>query len=707
MASTKRLSPSLRSVLLGAGAMLAAGAIFFGVSVWAAQALERRTAAAVTSKLLAEGITWAEVTGDGLRVRLAGTAPTEAQRFRALNLAGSVIDAGRVRDELDVTALRAPTPPRFSVEMLRNDDGLSLVGLVPGADASALVPVLDKARATAAGLPFSNMLEAANWPVPEGWPEAMDFGTEALALLPRSKVSVAADRVTIKAIAVSESEKRRLEAELARRAPEGLAVQIDISAPRPVLTPFTLRIVIEDGAARFDACSADTERARDRILAAAVAAGATGKLTCTLGLGVPTPRWAEAAEAGIRALAALGRGTLTFADADVSLVAGPEVSQAAFDRTVGELQAALPPVFSLNATLTPRATAAPAGPAEFTATRAPEGKVELRGRLGDALLRDAVDAYARARFGAGRVLTATRLDPDLPAGWPVRVLAGLEALAELDEGALTVRSDIVAVSGIAAHPDARARIAQILSGRLGPGQTFRVDVRYDEARDPEAALPPPEVCAGRLNDVLAASKIVFAPGSAEISSDSRGALDALAAVLRACPPLRIEIAGHTDSQGSEAGNLRLSQARAEAVLVALAGRRVPTEGITARGYGEQRPIADNATEAGREANRRIEFALLDLPATPEASATPATDASATQAAAPVAPAVTAPSTAAPPAATATLSTAGETLARAAGPGEQDRLGATRGLALPETAVEPVFEPVAPIARRPQPRKAAP
>lgn len=682
MATVPRLTPTLRSALMGGAAMLVAGAVFLGVSVWAAQALERRTAAAVTSKLLAEGITWAEVAGDGLRVRLTGTAPNEAQRFRALNLAGSVIDAGRVRDELDVTALRAPTAPRFSVEMLRNDDGLSLVGLMPGADAEAIEPVLEKARATAADLPMSNMLEAANWPAPEGWDEALAFGTEALALLPRSKVSVAADRVAITAIASSEAEKRRFETELARRKPADLAVQIDISAPRPVLTPFTLRLVREGGVARFDACSADTERARDRILAAAVAAGANGKLTCTLGLGVPTPRWAEAVEAGTRALAALGEGTLTFADADVALVAGPEVPQATFDRAVGELQAALPPVFSLTATLTPRATAAPAGPAEFTASLASGGRVELRGRLTDALLRDAVDAFARARFGAGDVYTATRLDADLPGGWPVRVLAGLEALAELDEGALTVRADLVEVAGVAAHPNARARIAQILSGRLGPGQTFRVDVRYDEARDPNAALPSPQECAGRLNAVLAANKIVFAPGSAEIASGSRAALDALAEVMRGCPPLRLEIAGHTDSQGSDAGNLRLSQARADAVLAALVGRRVATEGVTARGYGEERPVADNATEAGREANRRIDFTLLDAPAAPAA----------------------------------TFSTAGEAVALATAPGDAPDLGAVRGLAVAGAAAADaaapgetaVFEPAPPItALRPQRRPADP
>ena len=61
----------------------------------------------------------------------------------------------------------------------------------------------------------------------------------------------------------------------------------------------------------------------------------------------------------------------------------------------------------------------------------------------------------------------------------------------------------------------------------------------------------------------------------------------------------MEIGGHTDAQGSEEGNRTLSQTRAEAVLLALQGRQVDVSALTAVGYGESRPIADNETELGR------------------------------------------------------------------------------------------------------------
>jgi OOP family OmpA-OmpF porin len=108
-------------------------------------------------------------------------------------------------------------------------------------------------------------------------------------------------------------------------------------------------------------------------------------------------------------------------------------------------------------------------------------------------------------------------------------------------------------------------------------------------------------------------KIGFDPGSAEIDSASAAILDAIAKGLKNCTGVKIEIAGHTDAQGSSNGNLALSQARAEAVMVALQGRQVDVSGMKAVGYGEGVPIADNGDDDGREANRRIEFTLMGAP----------------------------------------------------------------------------------------------
>ncbi len=570
--------------------------------------IEEASETAVRRALNLAGHDWAEVQSDGLRVVLTGTAPDEATRFNALTATGTEVDTSRVIDEMQVAPSKILTAPRFSAEILRNDSGISVIGLIPAsADREALMARLQRLDSDA---PVSDLMESSDYPKPKGWDEAMEYAIEALNSLPRAKISASPGLVRITAIADSQQEKERLEQDLTRAAPPSLRIGLAISAPRPVITPFTLRYIIEDGAGTFDACSAQDEAARDAIVAAAQEAGLTGQYACTIGLGVPSPRWATAAEQSIAALAKLGQGSVTLSDADITLVAGQGTNPALFDRVVGELENTLPGVFALHAVLPEPEVEEQGGPIEFTATLSPEGLAQLRGRVGDETLREMSDSFARAAFGSDRVYTATRIAPDLPADWPIRVLAGLEALSVLHNGVLTVTPDTVELSGVSHDERARPFIAGLLSEKLGDAQDFTLSITYQKPPEPEDVLPDPEQCEAEIAEIQTRSKIAFEPGSATIAAESRDTVNQIADILRDCGPIRLEIQGHTDSQGREEMNQQLSQARAQSILNELRGRRIPTSSYAAVGYGETQPIADNDTEEGREANRRIEFRLI-------------------------------------------------------------------------------------------------
>jgi OOP family OmpA-OmpF porin len=103
--------------------------------------------------------------------------------------------------------------------------------------------------------------------------------------------------------------------------------------------------------------------------------------------------------------------------------------------------------------------------------------------------------------------------------------------------------------------------------------------------------------------------VTFLPGSATLTEDAKGVLDGAAAALNGQKDLKAEIGGHTDAQGGDAANQRLSQRRADAVRTYLTGKGVEGERLTAVGYGESQPIASNDTPAGRAENRRVEFKL--------------------------------------------------------------------------------------------------
>ncbi|WP_422071808.1 OmpA family protein [Tranquillimonas rosea] len=587
-----------------------AGAVAFGAAALSVSEIERRSVEAVDTALESAGHGWSEVNADGLQLTLTGTAPDEATRFRALSIAAGIVDPSRVIDRMQVAEAEAIDAPDFSIEVLRNDEGISLIGLVPAAtDRGALV---DRIESLSDGAEVTDLLETADFPAPEGWDPAVDFGLEALRQLPRSKVSISPDAVSVTAIAEDRAAKTRLENSLSRAAPQEVSLTLDLSAPRPVITPFTLRFRIDGDGPRFDACSAETEEGRSRIRQAAAEAGMEGEIGCTLGLGRPTPDWSNAAAEAIAAVARLGAGTVTMSDADIALVAPPEIERDAFDREVGTLQAALPDAFSLDATLQEPAEEPDADTPDptFVATRSPEGEVQMRGLVRDERASDAVESFAQARFGLETVTNALRLEPDLPDAWANRVLAAVDTLSLLDRGAATVERDEIVVSGTTGNADARAEIARLMTERLGGSAEFTVNVTYDETLDPALSAPTPEECVEQINAVLETRQITFAPGSATIDSEARESLDRIAELLKTCEDVRMEVAGHTDSQGREVMNEELSQSRAEAVLGALMARRVLVSNLTAKGYGETEPIADNSTASGREANRRIEFSLI-------------------------------------------------------------------------------------------------
>jgi outer membrane protein OmpA-like peptidoglycan-associated protein len=107
-------------------------------------------------------------------------------------------------------------------------------------------------------------------------------------------------------------------------------------------------------------------------------------------------------------------------------------------------------------------------------------------------------------------------------------------------------------------------------------------------------------------------KVQFALGSAVIRRQSFPTLNQVVKVLQTHPDLvRIQVEGHTDSTGNPKRNTVLSQARAEAVVAYLAAHGIERSRLEASGFGPTRPLASNATRAGREANRRVEFRVLE------------------------------------------------------------------------------------------------
>ncbi len=115
----------------------------------------------------------------------------------------------------------------------------------------------------------------------------------------------------------------------------------------------------------------------------------------------------------------------------------------------------------------------------------------------------------------------------------------------------------------------------------------------------------------KVAEKFAFSNVYFASGKATITPNAEAALEQIYKILKEHPELKVEIGGHTDNLGRKAANIKLSQARAEAVVQWLIAKGIPASQMTAKGYGPNEPVDTNKTKAGREKNRRIEVKVIE------------------------------------------------------------------------------------------------
>ncbi|MFH1160929.1 MAG: OmpA family protein [bacterium] len=115
----------------------------------------------------------------------------------------------------------------------------------------------------------------------------------------------------------------------------------------------------------------------------------------------------------------------------------------------------------------------------------------------------------------------------------------------------------------------------------------------------------------KLNtDGYIALYINFETGKSDIKSESQIIIDQIAEMLKANPSLKISVEGHTDNVGTPATNKTLSGNRAKAVMNALIAQGIDKSRLSAKGWGQDKPISDNTTEEGKSENRRVEIVKL-------------------------------------------------------------------------------------------------
>lgn len=200
-------------------------------------------------------------------------------------------------------------------------------------------------------------------------------------------------------------------------------------------------------------------------------------------------------------------------------------------------------------------------------------------------------------YGTDQVIDKIKVKPvSAPNGWSDSVTKIITAdLKKVTQGKLSVRATQVELTGkMLNQNDIQSTTANFQNMIQAP---YRLNIQLSASQAEQKII----------DDALKNRIIEFESGSVILAASGTKILDEMAVALNKVAGKKVKIIGHTDSSGSPAKNLILSQERAAAVKKYLTEKNVPTDYLTVEGLGSTQPVADNTTVDGRKKNRRIEF----------------------------------------------------------------------------------------------------
>ncbi len=189
---------------------------------------------------------------------------------------------------------------------------------------------------------------------------------------------------------------------------------------------------------------------------------------------------------------------------------------------------------------------------------------------------------------------------------------GCDSLTKTQKGAGIGAAAGGVLGAIIGHKAGNTAVGAIIGGAVGGTAGGFIGKRMDkQAAEIKTAIPNAEVTReGEGIIVKFDSGILFDFDSSNLKATAKDNIKTLAGSLNEYPNTEIKVIGHTDNKGTESYNLGLSEKRAAAVKAYAVSQGVPSSRLTTAGKGFAEPIADNSTEAGRAANRRVEIVIV-------------------------------------------------------------------------------------------------
>ena len=586
--------------------------VIFIIAFSLSSTIEQKVYKKINNEITLNKIKWMKLNVDGLKVYLSGEAPSALSKVETIKLIQTLVSPSRIIDHTTVSPSETQEEPNFRINLVRNNTEISVTGIVPNKIYKETIfeklqkfPNLRKNISIFESLtPLTIDLSDRN----------LDFIIWSLSLFSQVSISINSDNIQISAAALNSRDAELLTKKIRAKIPSSLPVKLSIVFPKPLISPFSFEYLATKDYGVVKNCSSTSLHNQNLILTALQSLPLKEPVLCPIGIGSPSPNWAKAIISSIQSLHSIGQGSVKISDLQINFFTKIDKEKNTINKIIETYKKALPKEFTLNIRLeTEPRDEDPIllKPSGVRIEKDALGTITIKGQLGTDLERQIIYTYAKAIFSNSVISLDLTLNRKLPKTLTENTTVGMEVLKDLHIGVLLVDTNKLKVSGVSDSLLGTEKVRDFLKNNLDEAIIIETDIFYDKSLNPTPVKMTAQECINSIKDLLINEKIIFEPASAEIKGTSRVAIRKIATILKKCEDIKIEIGGHTDSQGTEKMNLDLSQLRAEAVKTALLTRRTLVRNLTPKGYGEVHPIADNKTEQGREINRRIEFKAIE------------------------------------------------------------------------------------------------
>lgn len=541
---------------------------------------------------------WAGVLVNGRDLTLQGLAPDPENQADAIE---TVRQTYGVRIVTDSTGLLPVQSPYF-LSLEKTENGLLLSGFAPNDAARRQLAALLSEKLP--GIALLDQLKLARG-APDDFVALAAFGSAPFSRFSTGLMEMNGNALRIYGQALNPEDHEAALALLAASPPgDGLLESVEIT-PVQVMGEYTWSVTSSSAQVMLSGYVPD-QVARLALVEAAKAAHPDVDVIDGMRFAAGVPEgvdWLRAASEAISLSARLTRGTASLSGGRLDM-SGEIADGDAFRALQARLDEGLVEGLTLGTVDIGLARASP----YIWSGALSSNALVLDGVVPSKAIAERLLESAALKFGRLKIDDRQRVAAGAPGGFETAALAALQALSRLDEASVVLRDGALSVRGEALSGNAAADLQRQLEADLPEAFAAQQSVALKPLPSEDLSGPS---CQNVLNQLLAANTIRFDTGQAGIQHHSFGFLDRIAFAARQCRDVRLEISGHTDADGDEGANHTLSERRAEAVVAYMVAAGVGPDRVVAIGYGESRPVADNETDTGKAANRRIEIRVVN------------------------------------------------------------------------------------------------